>query len=519
MSPPVASAPPDAVSGVRRPAALGVVLAGVAALGLRGAVMASSLSAPDADEAVVALIGQRLTRGYVDVMFWGQGYGGTIESFLSAPLFAVFGPHLFVQRVLLLAITSLCVLLTWRVGRRLVGEPAAAIGAALFAVCSPYFVWLSMKMNIYYGALTLSLVVLLLLLRLRDDDAPRWWPVAFGLASGAAFWSNPQTAFVLVPAAVVWVRALLMNIRRVLLAVPFAVVGASPWLIFSIRNDWSTLEVPGVDVYLPYGERVLLFFQQLPIVLGFRMPFTQAWLLPKPVWVAVAIGATVAAAWACVRGWRGVAASVALVVGYAILFGVSPQVGQPGVNLQPRYLLFVVPILCLLVAALATSLRWQRLPVLGVLVVIVASGCAAVGLTRMASDGSTLASGGPGAVVPADLSDLEYLLAEHDVQYAYSFYWLAYRATLETDEEVIVTPAFAHVSRFRPYADAAAESKAPAWIAIRDEAQVAALQRRLETLGVPFELVERGRFAVFLPVRNVDREELATAFREAGIFA
>lgn len=504
----------------QRPLVLGIgVLGLVLAVALRVIVYRTGLVAPDSDEAVIGLVALHATRGDVDLMFWGQAYGGTIEGLAVAPLFALFGPSVMVGRLFLLVVTGICAVLTWRIGRRSVGDPAAAIGAAFFWTMSSYFVWYSTKLNIYYGALTLALVVLLLLLRLRDDDVPRWWPVAFGLSAGAAVWSNPQTLFLLLPAVVAHVRPMMAHLRTVLAAVPVAIIGFSPWLVFSLRNDWKTLKVPGVDVYLPYAERVLLYFRQLPIVFGARLPMTNEWLIPQAAFGAVAAVAVVALVWGVVRGWPGLRLLTFLAVAYAFVYALSPQGGQPGANLQPRYLLFITPVLSLGLAALVSRVRVASIPVLGIAVLVVISALTGAGLLAMTEKQSTVASSGPGAEVPTDISKLLTLLRDHDVDHAYSFYWLAYRTTFESRERTIVTPAFAHISRYRPYAEAARKDSDAAIVAMRHPAQIKALQQRLDSLGISYETYARGEFVVIVPNRTVAPEEIAAAFREAGIFA
>jgi 4-amino-4-deoxy-L-arabinose transferase-like glycosyltransferase len=492
--------------------------AAVAGLALRLYVLSSSLRATDSDEAVLGLIAARAGRGTVDVMFWGQAYGGTIEALVAAPFFKVFGPSVMVERLLLLVIAAVAAILTWRVGRRLVGEPAATIGAAVFWTMSCFFTWWSTKLNIYYGALCLALAVVLLLLRLRDEDdrtLPRWWPVAFGLAAGAAIWSNPQTAFLLVPAGIVHAKTMLTNVKKVATAIPFAVVGAAPWLVYSVRNHWSTLHVPGVDVYLPYTERVQLFFRQLPIAVGARQPVTGQWIVPGTVFAAIAAIATVALAVQAARNVRGTRVIAVVVVGYALLYGLSPQGGQPGASVQPRYLLFVLPVLALAIGALI-----QRPKALGALAVAATVACTAVGLRAMDTNHTTLMSGGPGVNVPSDFGDLTTLLEQRHIRHAYSFYWVAYRTTFETEERTIVDPAHWHVSRYKPYADEVRMAKEPAAvIVLNDTPQLDAMRRLFEGKQIAYQVHQRGVWAVVEPEQKVDREEVAAAFRSVGVLA
>jgi len=53
----------------------------------------------DADEAVVGLMARGILHGTLPAFFPGQGYGGTQESFLAAPLVAVIGLETWTVRI------------------------------------------------------------------------------------------------------------------------------------------------------------------------------------------------------------------------------------------------------------------------------------------------------------------------------------------------------------------------------------------------------------------------------------
>ena len=492
----------------------GTVLAGLAVawgFALRVRVLGSPLGASDSDEAVVALIGSRLVHGHVDVMYWGQNYGGTLESFLAAPVLAAFGPSVLAGKLVPVAACAAAAVLTWRIGRRTVGEPGAAIGALVFWTTSAYFVWFSTKINIYYATLVTALVVVLLLLKLRDEGPSLAWSTAFGLAAGAAVWASPQSAYLLVPAALVFSPALLRHARWVALSLPAAVVGASPWLAHSIDTDWATLRVPPVDVHATYLERVAGFFRQLPIVFGARLPFTQAWLVPRMAWAALAAVLVTLVAVALYRRRRGVAIIVALIVGYALVYAVSPQAGPGGS--QPRYLLLATPLLALLIATVVSQLRWRGLPVLVVPLAVVCVAATIVGLDHMQAGHVTSIPAAPDVSVPADIGDLVALLDDNRVDSAYADYWLSYLTTLEARERIIVSPVFAEVTRFEPYARRVAHSARPGFIVLSRSRQLAAVEDRIRSLGVPFETKVRGDFAVILPARPVAPEDVTGAYR------
>ena len=95
----------------------------------------------DADEAVVGLLTRSILHGTLPVFFPGQGYGGTQESFLAAPLVAVFGLTAAAIRAAVVALWAASAILVWRIGLRVLDERRAVVAAVLFWVWPAYFDW------------------------------------------------------------------------------------------------------------------------------------------------------------------------------------------------------------------------------------------------------------------------------------------------------------------------------------------------------------------------------------------
>ena len=101
-----------------------MALTGVAGLALRVWTYRSAAGVPDSDEAVVGLMARHILHGQFTTFFWGQGYGGSQEALLTAPIFAVFGSSWLALRLVPIALSAVTALLVWRVGLRLMGERA-----------------------------------------------------------------------------------------------------------------------------------------------------------------------------------------------------------------------------------------------------------------------------------------------------------------------------------------------------------------------------------------------------------
>jgi hypothetical protein len=417
---------------MRRPLiVLAVVLAGV---GLRVWAMLMPQGALDADEAVVGLLARGILHGTLPAFFPGQGYGGTQEEFLAAPLVALFGLHAWAIRLPVLVLWAIAAVLVWRIGLRLLDPSRAVVAALLFWIWPSYFVWKSTRAHGFYGSeLVLGLLVLLLVLRLRQRVERRDL-VLLGLALGCGLWSSPQVAIVALPALgwLVWTRR--EAIRGVPLVVAGAVVGALPWLIGNARHDWYSLH-PGKNEG-PWSEHLHnLVVATLPQALGLRLAWSFEWL--GTPFVAVPLYGLLVAGfvWLLWRRPPGLAPVLLIVVFFPVFYFVSPYTWLQS---EPRYLTLVLPLFALLIAYSASTLRRAA--------AVVAAGLAlSVGGLAELQRNDVVAFRTEGTAVPADLSPVLHTLRTHDIHYAFASYWIAWRITFESQLHVVgAKSSYAH---------------------------------------------------------------------------
>jgi hypothetical protein len=351
-------------------------------------------------------------------------------------------------------------------------------------------------------------VVLLILCRFGQrarDDA--WYPpwreageaALLGLATGLAFWANPQTLYIMVPAYAWYAPRILRRWRYLPVIGATALLGAAPWIRYNLIHHWVSFQfAPQPAVAGGYAGRVRQFFQiALPMALGLKVPYTRAWVLG-----ALGLAAFVVALALFVAGAFRLPAPARLLVVlaavYPFLFAYSPYSWYVD---HPRYLVFLAPT----VAILLGTLLARRLAF-----VAVAGGAALValsvfGLAVMNSSGKT-APYAPDVPVPADLGPLDHLLARYKVQYAFADYWLAYRTTFETGEKTLVSPTY--VVR-DPEIDARVRAApVPDYIFIATSRSLEIFQALCGNLGVPVEVHRNGQFALAIPAKRVLPEDV-----------
>lgn len=461
------------------------LLVGVA---LRVWIFASPLSALESDEAVVGLMALRALDGDVSVFYWGALYGGSQEALVTAAAFAVAGSSVLLLKLVSLALYAFAAVLVWLVGRRTVGEPAARLGAALFWVWPPFFVWWSTKARAYFGSgLVLGLLALLLALRLRERDSRRD-AALLGLVLGLGVWATLQSMLLALPALawLAWRRP--RAYRLAPYAVPGAVLGAAPWLAWNVRHGGNAIvpqSVAGAET--TFGERFGdLFTIVLPTWLGLRAPYTHDWLLGRAVGIAALVLALVAFAAIFVRRPPGSEPLLVCLLAFPFLYAASSFTFLVA---EPRYLVFVAPVVALLVAAALVG----RGPSLAAGALVVAGAVSVAGLLQLERQGRYAP-----LRVPADIGPAIAVLEANDVDRVLANYWLAYRITFESEERIIASPT--GFWRYRPYHDTVQAERRPGRVFLARSPNER--RERVALLSQGYARLVADGFVVYVPRRS-----------------
>jgi 4-amino-4-deoxy-L-arabinose transferase-like glycosyltransferase len=490
-----------------------VALAVAAGVLLRVWIFRSDLRYPDSDETVVGLMADAMRHGARPTFFWGQAYGGTLETAFTAVAFTVFGTSRVVLKLVPTVLGFGTAVLLWRAGRRVLGEPAARFAAALSLVYPPFFLWWSTKAVVYYAiAPLLCVAALLVVLRLREQAQRRGACSkaevgALGVIAGLAFWTTPQTVFVIGP-LVVWLAIRARTCWRDSWPAPIGfLAGVSPWLRWNLQHGWDSLETPLGVRDSTYVHRVGVFFTHgLPEMLGLRMPYTRAWrfgTVGEVLYVAVLL-AFVAFVVLVLRRrderTRALEPVLAVALAYPWLYAIAPTSVFTG---EPRYTAMLVPIVVLLLGAGLRPVALQ----LGALVIAVVL---ALSMLHFLEGTNNREVRGP------DVRPLVAVLDQLDARRVYGDYWLAYPIDFATRKRIVATPV--DVVR-EPAIDAVVAAGDPSYYVLwkggsRDRNFGNALRR----IGVGFRRVAVTRFAVYALDRNLRPDMVPGGFwRSYGI--
>ena len=301
-------------------------------------------------------------------------YSGSLKSHLTAPLALVLDPAVS------FALVSVLFYLAYVAGlyrlARLVAPPRTAVLAGLYAAFSPAFVTrysLSNDGN-YVEVLALSAWALWLAGRWAGEPAARpRLAFAAGLLLGLGFWCHILAIIPLAALALFFVLVGRLGAVRSLgaLAAGWA-VGYAPGWLWNAANDWESFHylVPGqartdaaetglAAVTAGLGEKLwLMVTDHWPVLMGYDTgygPLVDA-LLRAIAWVGVA-AALGAAGWTAWRAWRERSWPLFLMLLFAATNVAVALVALAHVPGNPRYILFLMCVVPVMLADALGSLR------------------------------------------------------------------------------------------------------------------------------------------------------------------
>ncbi|MEO8972152.1 MAG: hypothetical protein ABI406_11210 [Ktedonobacteraceae bacterium] len=228
----------------------------------------------DGDEALVGIQAEHILHGELPIYFYGQPYMGSLEAYLAALLFTLFGASVWTLRAEPTLLSLVVIWLTWK----LAGILADMAGlsprlkrffmtvAVLSAVVPPlYDTVVELRMlGGYIETFVLMLWLLLSVVQLlrrwsaratRRELALRW--AGIGFIVGLGFWVDPLIISAIFASAVWIIGYCLISLRKewrqpssggytilyglppVLAAIPAAIIGCAPAIYWGYFNHWA----------------------------------------------------------------------------------------------------------------------------------------------------------------------------------------------------------------------------------------------------------------------------------------
>jgi 4-amino-4-deoxy-L-arabinose transferase-like glycosyltransferase len=494
----------------------------------------------NADESIVALMARHILSGARPVFFYGQAYMGSLDAYLVALGFMLFGQAVWVIRLVQGLLYLGVIFTTYFVGKMAFDSPAIGLlAAALLAVPSVnVMLYTTASLGGYGEALLIGNLLLLCafwLVRRAMPTQSRWLNAAllgWGLLAGVGLWANGLTLVYSLPSGVyitwaAWQSGRGQRLARTLPVMAVGgLVGALPWWLYALTRGPAQLllELFGSAVSVettPWLVRVathLVNFLLLgtSAIFSFRPPWGVTWLalpfLPFVLifWMAVLVfftrrlrrGEPLRAENALLAGVGGV-----LLIGFLFTsFGADPS---------GRYFLPLAVPLALAAAQLLKAVPHQHwLP--AVLLALVA-GYHMIGTLQCAYQfppGLTTQFYEPTIIDHrADQALIDFLEQVGETR-GYSNYWVAYPLAFHSHERLIFIPRLpyhldlrytARDDRYLPYRALVAQSERVAYITTRNPALDDHLRTQFRALGASWQEQQIADYRVYYQLSRIVR--------------
>lgn len=396
-----------------------------------------SRAAPiDFDEAVVGLMARHILEGDFPIFYYGQYYMGTLEAFLAALVFTIFGAGPFVLKLAPLIPFCGFLIAHYFLAIKIAGRRVATMATLLLAV-SPTFltIWSMKARGGYTILLLLGACALLIANRMLETGYSRRDTALLGLVLGLAWWTHFLSIVYIAP---IIILLLLRNERECFSSAGlfFAgsfLLGSLPFWIFNIQHPLASLGIGGARQTSYLTDFANIFATGLPILLGARPNWGTSGTDFVPF-----VGLIVVALF-----FVSLIRAPKLLLTFTGLFPfLLSAAGFAWFVQEPRYL---IPLYSTIYIVILNAFRVKFALFAGLLALNI------YGSTQIKND-------------TTPLEPLIKTLHHHNIKGAYADYSIAYRLTFESNEQIICTPPGGPTMRYEPYLNYLKSLPAPAYI-------------------------------------------------------
>ena len=526
-------------------------------------LVAGELMPFNSDEAVIALMARHILHGARPIFFYGQAYMGSLDAFLVAAGFSLWGEQVWVIRLIqgLLYLGTLAT--TAWLGRVVAGSWQVGVLAAwLLAIPTVNItLYTTASLGGYGEALLLGNLILLVGLRIANPLS-QWhtesvvktnphckllclW-AAWGFLAGLGLWVFGITLVYSLPiglylSVLLWAKykqqsrgerraGLVWSIQALALASAGAVLGSAPWWLYAFQYGFSNLisELGGGAIagaasspwLVQIGQHLAyLLLLGITVILGMRPPWSVQWLglplLPFVLffWVAVWVYT--------LKSLKQIPfqENPRLVLVGVILTLLAGLVLTPfGADPSGRYFLPLAAPLALFAAEMILALR-KRAGFWAWGLALLLLGYNLWGTVQCVLQTPPGITTQFDEITQVDHRDdpalIEFLRANGESR-GYGNYWLAYPLAFHSEEELIFVPRLPYHGDFRyterdnrytPYDELVAQSDRVAYITTLHPELDNHLRQELDGLGVAWQEAQVGNYHVFYRLSRAVRPE------------
>ena len=490
----------------------------------------------NADEAIIALMARHINQGELPTFFYGQVYMGSLDAFLVAFVFRVFGESIwgirFVQIVLSTFVIFTSVYLSYTIFK---SQIAGLVTGLLLSVPTVnYLLYTTVSLGGYVEALLIGNLLMIIGLILLNDFGladkkiynrkTLFLSLLFGFLSGLGLWANALTLIYSVPLCVLLVLKLIKTqhakelVSWVLLIFIFGLIGAFPWVLYGIKHGMMGLlsEITGSAVSVENGSYLAVIGQHiinyvlfgLTALFGLRPPWSTQWLSPPLAPFALTFWIISIAFF--IRGKKRkiiendpyyVILSIFLTFTLCFIFS------SFGVDPSGRYFLPMFVLLTIIGGGFIAHAPLQKTLKIGfVLLVVFFNLIGTIQCALQNPPGITTQFYEPSAIDQSKLTELADFLIENNELSGYTNYWVSYPLAFISQEKLIYVPRLPYHldlsytsrdDRYEPYTTIVQSSEKVAYITTKNPYLDQILTKKLQENGISWKEQVIGDYHVY----------------------
>jgi len=501
---------------------------------------------------------RHITQGARPAFFYGQAYMGSLDAFLIAFGFRIFGDHVWVVRVVQILLYTATLTSTVWVGKKTFGDLKIGV-LAIWLLAIPTVnvtLYTTVTLGGYGEMLLIGNLILLCGFQIANKlqgkgSQDKWWDwMIFGFIVGLGLWAFGLTLVYGIPAGIylIWYfgkriciqkdqvqvcgRTAWIKLGKIGVFVSSGILlGAMPWILYGWRNGPIELlnemrggAIAGVEGLSWLSQNIQHLFNflllGLTVIFGIRPPWEIRWLaLPLiPLVIFFWIGVLVFTVYELKRRNYLHVERIVVLLGIGITLIAAFILTPFGADPSGRYFLPLAIILALLASDMILKLktkygRWAY-GLAGMIILFQLWGT--VQLILINPPGLTTQFDAVTQVDHRYDEKLINFLLENDELHGYSNYWVAYPLAFRSREKIIFVPRLPYHQDFRyterddrydPYGLAVEEAEHVAYITTNHPELNVYIRKEFNDLGVTWREQQIGDYYIFYALSELVRPD------------
>lgn len=491
----------------------------------------------NSDEAVVGLMARHILQGERPLFFYGQYYMGSLDAYLVALGFGIFGVKIWVIRALQIILYLATILMVMGIAKKIFqNELITLIVGLLLAIPTVNIhLYTTVSLGGYGEAMFFGSLIVFLWINaeslLRVDQVPKVKIFlvisAIGFLIGLGIWLNALTLVFGIPVMIAFFMTIVKRKTRhlrlkLLFLFCFAfLIGLFPFWIAAAKSGLQIFiqEMLGSAVSVEKANWIGKIAAHLrnflllgiPVIIGIRPPWAVIWLvLPLiPPVLFIWIYSFAKLKWLILNQkeikqdiWLLIGIVITLVIGFIFTsFGVDPS----GRYFIPLALPFAILFSAIVVFGIKnTKVRWL---VISVLLLYNALSTLQCGIKR--NPGFTTQFYEPSVIDHSYDQELIQFLQDDHATRGYTNYWVSYPLAFLSDEQIIFIPSLPYHldltyterdNRYEPYNEIVNQSDSVAYITTRNPELDKKIEKAFQLEGIQWSEKRIGDYHIYYKI-------------------